>query len=52
MQIIFFVLHKMFVTGTVCKYIFGLAQTFEPAQNILGPVKGQGIIKRVLADVT
>ena len=47
-----FVLHKMFVTGTICKYIFGLAQTFEPAQNILGPVKGQGIIKRVLADVT
>ena len=47
-----FVWHKMFVTGTICKYIFGLAQTFEPAQNILGPVKGQGIIKRVLADVT
>ena len=35
----------MFVTATLCKYIFGLAQKqFEPAQNILGPVKGQGII--------
>ena len=38
-----FVLHKMFVTGTICKEIFGLAQKFGPAQNILGPVKGQGI---------
>ena len=32
-----FVWHKMFVTATICKYIFGLAQKF------LGPVKGQGI---------
>ena len=32
-----FVRHKMFVTATICKYIFGLAQ------KILGPVKGQGI---------
>ena len=32
-----FAWHKMFVTATICKYIFG------PAQNILRPVKGQGI---------
>ena len=31
-----FVWHKMFVTGTICK-------KFGPAQNILRPVKGQGI---------
>ena len=31
-----FVWQKMFVTGTICK-------KFGPAQNILGPVKGQGI---------
>ena len=37
-----FVWHKMFVTATICKLIFGLAQKFGPAQNILGPVKGQG----------
>ena len=30
-----FVWHKMVVTTTICKYFFG------PAQNILGPVKGQ-----------
>ena len=34
--------HKIFVTATICKEIFGLAQKFGPAQNILGPVKGQG----------
>ena len=33
----------MFVTATICKLIFGLTQKFGPAQNILGPVKGQGI---------
>ena len=32
-----FVWHKMFVTTSICKKKFG------PAQNILGPVKGQGI---------
>ena len=32
-----FVWHKMFVTATKCKHVFGLAQ------KILGPVKGQGI---------
>ena len=37
-----FVWQKMFVTATMCKHIFGLAQKFGPAQNILGPVKGQG----------
>ena len=40
-----FVWHKMFLTATICKEIFGLAQKiyFGPAQNILGPVKGQVI---------
>ena len=32
-----YVWHKMFVTATICKWFFCLAQ------NILGPVKGQGI---------
>ena len=32
-----FVWHNIFVTATICKLIFGLAQ------KILGPVKGQGI---------
>ena len=32
----------MFVTATICKYVFGLAKKFGPAHNILGPVKGQG----------
>ena len=38
-----FVWHKMFVTATIFKYIFGLAKKFGPALNILGPIKGQGI---------
>ena len=38
-----FVWHIMFVTATKCKYDIGLATKFEPAQNILGHVKGQGI---------
>ena len=29
-----FVWHKMFVTATICKQIFGLAQKNGPAQNI------------------
>ena len=36
---------KMILTATICKWVFGLAQKFGPAQNILGPVKGQGIKK-------
>ena len=39
-----FVLHKLFLTGIKCSQIFRLAQKIGPAQNILGPVKGQGII--------
>ena len=35
--------HKTFGTGTIFKSVFGLAQKFGPAQNILGPVIGQGI---------
>ena len=35
--------HKKFGTGTICKSVFGMAQKFRPAQNVLGPVKGQGI---------
>ena len=38
-----FVLHKLFLTGIKCSQIFRLAQKIGPAQNILGPVKGQGI---------
>ena len=38
-----FICHKMFVTATICKSTFGLAQKIGIAQNILGPVKGQGI---------
>ena len=36
-------LHKSFWRGTKFSQILGLAQKFGPAQNILGPVKGQGI---------
>ena len=36
----FFVWHKMFVTATVSKFLV-LHKKFGPAQNILGPVKGQ-----------
>ena len=43
-----FVWHKMFVTATICKYIFGLTKDLNQAQNILGPVKGQGISKYCL----
>ena len=47
MQIIFFFWHKMFVTATISgqyvdKFLFW-HKKFEPVQNILGPVKGQGI---------
>ena len=35
-----FVWHKMFVTGTICMVRH---KKFGPAQNILRPVKGQGI---------
>ena len=38
-----FVLHKMFVTATICKKKLVWHKRFRPAQNILGPVKGQGI---------
>ena len=37
-----FVWHKMFVTGTICKFLVR-DKKIGPAQNILGPVKGQGI---------
>ena len=40
-----FVWHKMFVSATICKLIFGLAQ------KILGPVKGQGISARQKDDL-
>ena len=33
----------IFWYGKMCKSIFGQTQKFEPAQNILGPVEGQGI---------
>ena len=41
----FFVWHKMFVTGTMqcINNFLGWLKKFGPAQNILGPVKGQGI---------
>ena len=39
-----FVWHKRFGTGTICKSILFLHKKFGPAQTILGPVKGQGII--------
>ena len=40
-----FVRHKMFVTGTICKLIFGLAQRIcTNTKNFLGPVKGEGEI--------
>ena len=35
--------HKLFWRGTKCSQILVLAQKFGPAQNVLGPVKGQGI---------
>jgi hypothetical protein len=35
--------HKSFLRGAKCSQIFGWLKTFGPAQNILGPVKGQGI---------
>ena len=34
---------KSFWRGTKCSQILWLAQKFGPAQNVLGPVKGQGI---------
>ena len=34
------VCYKMFVTATICMFWH---KKFGPAQNILGPVKGQGI---------
>jgi hypothetical protein len=44
MQIIFLSGTKwMFVTATICTFLVW-HKNFEPAQNILGPVKGQGII--------
>ena len=39
----FFVWHKLFVTATIIKLVFCLAQKIGLAQNILGPLKGQGI---------
>ena len=39
----FFVWHKLFVTATISKLVFCLAQKIGLAQNILGPLKGQGI---------
>ena len=38
-----FTLHKMFVTATICKKKLVWHKKFGPSQNILGPVKGQGI---------
>ena len=38
-----FVWHKMFVTTTICKKKLVWHKKFGPVQNILGPVKGQGI---------
>ena len=36
--------HKSFWRGAKCSQIFGLwLKKFGPAQNVLGPVKGQGI---------
>ena len=35
----------MWSTGTTCISIFGLAQKLGLAQNILGPVEGQGICR-------
>ena len=34
---------KKFGTGAKCKSVFGMAQKIGPGQNVLGPVKGQGI---------
>ena len=33
----------MFVTATICDKFLVLHKKFGPAQNIFGPVKGQGI---------
>ena len=41
-----FVWHKMFGTVTICKYILVRHKKFGSAQNILRPVKGQGISER------
>ena len=38
-----FVWHKMFVTSTICNKFLVLHKKCGPTQNILGPVKGQGI---------
>ena len=43
----FFVPSQKFLKNTKCSQIFGLAQIFGPAQNILGPVKGQGITDKL-----
>ena len=42
-----FVLAQKFWRGTKCKFLEWL-KTFGPVQNILGPVKGQGIRKHEL----
>ena len=34
---------KKFGTWAICKSVFGMAQKIGPGQNVLGPVKGQGI---------
>jgi hypothetical protein len=38
-----FVWHKMFITATITHKFLVWHKTFGPAQNVLGPVKGQGI---------
>ena len=43
MQIIFFSGTKCFVTATVLNKFLVWHKKFGPTQNILGPVKGQGI---------
>ena len=40
-----FVWHKMFVTATICNEFLVWHKKFGPAQNILGPVKGQSITR-------
>ena len=43
-----FVWHKMFVSATICKCIFGLAQKFGPAQNISGPEKDKALLSYLI----